>query len=426
MAVRLPPMRQGRSQSNGKQKSVAQINAELQALGQKFLAQSGAGDHQAALITLAQAAKLAPNHPTIMGDQALCHLRLKNYAQAREGFAKAAALAPDNSNLWDGLTEACGAMNLMDEVRQYGMRALSIKDQQVRAQAVRVLPAELPTFSDDRSRNVIAFSLFGDNPKYCETAVMNVQQADKLMPQWTCRFYVDDSVPDHVLQRLRRAGASVLTMSAQDKDELSGLMWRFLVMEDLNVDRFLLRDADSLISTREAAAVEAWLQSGKWFHLMRDYYSHTELLLAGMWGGCTGVFKNLRADMVAFIRDGQYLGQRVVDQHFLRVVIWPTMRQSLLSHDSVFGFYDGQNFPPHEPHGLGDDFHVGCNLASSSIGNPTQLPDGARVAWMLKDEQGEVVCSYATPVKAGYWSADLPMLHIEKIQTGAWRVELLQ
>jgi tetratricopeptide (TPR) repeat protein len=419
-------MRQGRPQPNGKQKSVAQINAELQVLGQRFLALSNAGNHQAALDTLAQAAKLAPNHPTIMGDQALCHLRLKNYAQAREGFAKAAALSPDNTNLWDGLTETCGALGLPDEVRQYGVRALAIKDAQTQGQSGQALPAELPAFSNDRTRNAIAFSLFGDNPKYCETAVMNVHQAELLMPQWHCRFYVDASVPEHVLQRLRDAGATVLLVSEQDQAELSGLMWRFLVMEDPSVDRFLLRDADSLISTREAAAVDAWLQSGKWFHLMRDYYTHTELLLAGMWAGCTGVFKNLRAEMVAFIRDGKYLGQRVVDQHFLRAVIWPTVRQSLLSHDSVFGFYEGQDFPAHAPHGLGDDFHVGCNLSSSSIGNQTALPDGARLSWILKNEQGEVVCSYATPVRAGHWSADLPMPYIDNIKAGTWHVEPVQ
>ena len=73
--------------------------------------------------------------------------------------------------------------------------------------------------------------------------------------------------------------------SEQDQHALSGLMWRFLVLDDHEVDRFLIRDADSLISKREVAAIEAWQQSDKRFHLMRDYFSHTELLLAGMWGG---------------------------------------------------------------------------------------------------------------------------------------------
>lgn len=61
-------------------------------------------------------------------------------------------------------------------------------------------------------------------------------------------------------------------------------------MDDPTIKRFLIRDADSIVSHREKAAVDAWLKSDKWFHLMRDNYSHTELILAGMWGGCTGIF----------------------------------------------------------------------------------------------------------------------------------------
>lgn len=425
MAVRLPPVRAGRTPPGPSKKAVEQINAQLQALGKRYTELAAAGDYAAGLETLAQALRLAPNHPTILGDRALCHLRLKNYALAREGFSAAAAIAPNDPNLWDGLTEACGSLGLKDEVREYGVRALSLKDAQTRDNPAHALPPVLPAFSQDRARNVIAFSLFGSNPKYCETAVLNVQQAQVLLPCWTCRFYVDSSVPVDVVQRLQSAGAVVLQVSEQDQKELNGLMWRFLVMQDPQMDRFLLRDADSLISTREVAAIDAWLQSGKWFHLMRDYFTHTELLLAGMWGGCNGVFTNVRSDMVTYIREGNYLGKRVVDQHFLRAMVWPTVRQSLLSHDSVFGFYGADDFPAHPPHGLGGEFHVGCNLSTGSIGAPSTLPDGQQVAWVLKNGQGETVCSYAGTVKSGKWMADLPWQYLDRLKDGSWRVDVV-
>ncbi len=287
---------------------------------------------------------------------------------------------------------------LMAEVRQHGLYSLTLKDQKTRTHAPQPLPTSLPTPNTDARRQVMAFSLFGDQPRYCETAKLNVMAAQQLLPQWTCRFYVDDTVPVGVRDALRTLGAQVLEVDAADRQTLSGLMWRFLVLEDDSVDRFLIRDADSLISRREVAAIEAWLQSDRFFHLMRDYFSHTELLLAGMWGGCGGVFKNLRQQMVDFVAQGQYLGQRVVDQHFLRMHIWPTVRQSLLSHDPVFGFMHGQDFPPHEAQDMGQEFHVGCNLSSSSIGAESALPDGQQVGWKIVDAQQQTICQYTSTV----------------------------
>ena len=406
-------------------KDIAQLNQRLSALGQRFVQLSAQGDHAAALAVNAQARALMPEHPQILGDAALCHLRLCEYEQSYAMYRKACALGPQDVNLWDGLTEVCGHMGRDAEVREYGQRSLQLKDALTQGANPFPVPASAAPPATDRTRQVIAFSLFGDNPRYGETAKLNAMVVQQLLPQWTCRFYVDDSVPEQVRSGLQSWGAQVRRVSEQDQAQLSGLMWRFLVLEDPDVDRFLIRDADSLISRREVAAIEAWLQSGKCFHLMRDYFSHTELLLAGMWGGCGGIFKNVREQMVQYIAQGQYLGARVVDQHFLRMHIWPTVKQSLLSHDPVFGFLGGQDFPPHEAQDLGPDFHVGCNLSSSSIGADSALPDGQRVHWKIEDLQGQTICQYATPVRQGQWRADVPGPYARLIQDGVWRVQVL-
>ena len=405
-------------------KDIAQMNQRLSALGQRFVQLSAQGEHAAALAVNVQARALLPEHPQIMGDAALCHLRLRDYEKAYTLYRKACALAPNDVNLWDGLTEVCGHMGRHAEVREHGLRSLQLKDALTQGQAAMPLPAKaIPV--PELSRQVIAFSLFGDNPRYGETAKLNVMVAQQLLPQWTCRFYVDATVPEQVRSSLQTLGAQVRMASEQDQQALSGLMWRFLVLDDPEVDRFLIRDADSLISKREVAAIEAWQQSDRRFHLMRDYFSHTELLLAGMWGGCGGIFKNVREQMVQYIAQGQYLGARVVDQHFLRMHIWPTVKQSLLSHDPVFGFMNGQDFPPHEAQDLGLDFHVGCNLSSSSIGADSALADGQRVHWKIEDLQGQTICQYATPVRQGQWRADLPSPYAKLIQDGVWRVQVV-
>jgi hypothetical protein len=92
-------------------------------------------------------------------------------------------------------------------------------------------------------KNIIAFSLYGDQPRYCETLIKNIETAKSLFPGWCCRVYLDNSVPQHVWQRLQGAGAQLVDMSHEKG--IYPTLWRFLVMDDPTVERFLVRDADS-------------------------------------------------------------------------------------------------------------------------------------------------------------------------------------
>lgn len=399
------------------------LEEQLQSLSQSFMALSAAGRWSEALQINARALAWLPKHPGILGDAGLCHLRLGALDSARACYSQAAQLEPGNPNLWDGLAEVCGHQGDTAGLRHAGLKALELKHAQTLGDPGRPLPMCRP-LSADRRRHVIAFSLFGGLPRYCEAALLNVQEAARLLPQWVCRFYVDDSVPAHVRHRLHAAGAQVVEMGQAQAAGLHPLMWRFLAVADPEVDRFLMRDADSLISTREQAAVQAWLDSGRAFHLMRDYFTHTELLLAGMWGGCTGAWPDIREQMATFLSRGHYLSVRVADQHFLRHHIWPTVRQSLLAHDPVFGFMQAEDFPAHAPHGLGEDFHVGCNLSAGGVGASTDLPDGSEIRWCLRDASGHELGCYVSHARGGEWRADCPRPMLEKIRSGQWSVHL--
>jgi hypothetical protein len=60
------------------------------------------------------------------------------------------------------------------------------------------------------------------------------------------------------------------------------MMWRFLPLMDLTVDRMLSRDMDSSITTREVAAVDQWLnKSNATFHLMHDHPFHCSSYFLG-------------------------------------------------------------------------------------------------------------------------------------------------
>ena len=122
-----------------------------------------------------------------------------------------------------------------------------------------------------------------------------------------------------------------------------GTFWRFLIADDREVERYLVRDCDACVNPRERAAVEDWIASGRHFHVMRDALTHTELMLAGMWGGVRGALPSIKREMIDFSLNAQL--SRTADQTFLRERIWPTVRQSVLIHDSQFRFGGSVDFP---------------------------------------------------------------------------------
>lgn len=401
--------------------------AQLQALATQFVAAMAAADHATALALAQRALEYTPGNMTILGDYALCLMRTGKYEDAyriyRQIEAAPAAQRARASRTWlDGLAEVCGWLGKEDELRQYGHRSLAQADALCRTGEHWPLPATPPRFDPNaRGRNIIAFSLFGAQPRYCETAVMNARVAHDLYPAWTCRFYLDSSVPEHVQRRLRDAGAEILTMDQDERRAIPATLWRFFVMDDPGVDRFLVRDADSLLSEREVTAVDEWLASDCVFHHMRDYFTHTELLLAGLWGGCAGVTPPITPRIKTFVANYQGTA-RFTDQQFLRVVLWPTVRQSILNHDALFGFHGARPFPVHPPvRWKTDHFHVGSNAGYSAIAGQSTRPDGAHQVIELVEAESPAI-QYEAPVKQGQWRLNVPFFVADAIESGKTRV----
>lgn len=267
---------------------------------------------------------------------------------------------PDHVQALDGVARAAGWQGEREEALRAGRRALELKDKAVTAgkPVWSLKDARVPPFDPRaRKRNVIAFSLWGDAPRYVETAVHNARIAPEIYPSWHCRFYCDDTVPQDVRQQLTTLGATVI-MKARPPMRHGSLFWRFLAAEDPGIDRFLVRDADSLLNVRERVAVDDWLLSGRPFHAMRDWWSHTELLLAGMWGGCGGLLCDLSGQVERYFQRPE-VANRALDQGFLAQVVWPSIRDHCLIHDDIFGSLGARPFPPLGRLPQGE--HVGMN-----------------------------------------------------------------
>jgi hypothetical protein len=267
---------------------------------------------------------------------------------------------PENFKLRSALCNASWRLGDEEAARAFGNAALELQDRVTQGSEPTVLSGVVAPFDPAaKSRNIIAFSLYGSIAKYLDGAIRNAVVAASLYPEWTCRFYVDDSVPKAATARLAHEGAQLRKVDGLPAARF-GTFWRFLVADDPEVDRFLLRDSDSCVSLRERAAVEDWIQSGKPFHVMRDGFAHTELVLAGMWGGVRGVLPPLLPALIDFSQSAPF--SRTADQAFLRERVWPTMRGQTLIHDSCFTVGGAVDFPQRS------------NIAGQRVGEAPERP----------------------------------------------------
>ncbi|MEQ8291128.1 MAG: hypothetical protein RIA08_02895 [Roseovarius sp.] len=271
----------------------------------------------------------------------------ERYEEAVEALEKALALKEDAAAR-NAFVTSLWRLGRYDEATREGMINLRLKDriafERFGASPFKdvALQDRRPTFAPDRpTRNIIAFSLWGDDPTYVSGAIVNAQIAPHIYVGWTARFYCDETVPEDARAELQKYGAQVVLLQEPEFQKIRP-MWRFLASDDPNVDYFVCRDADSRLNVQEFLAVDEWLRSGKRFHVMRDHIYHMELILAGMWGGVAGVLPNMRESLS---RATNYFDNRFGDQAFLMDVVWPMVKADLCTHDSVYGFPDGGDFP---------------------------------------------------------------------------------
>lgn len=356
--------------------------AQVKELTQAFLRLLKEKRYEEALDCCRRAAKLAPGMSGCHSDAALCLTYLGRWEEAIAQCKLALRYGPPALPTLDLLSQSYGYLGQMEMARNWGLKALNARLKLFdRPVAMPHAPAPLPPPPSPATRehNIIAFSLFGASPKYCETAIFNAEARARVYPDWTCHFYVDETVPEHVLARLDIAGSRVMRVPDHAKP-WPGPMWRFLAYDTLGVHRVVFRDADSLISTREANAVAAWIASGRLFHHMRDFQTHTELLLAGLWGCGGGSLPPMRLLVETFMRE-PLKSEHFADQFFLREFVWPYARSSLLQHDSLFGFLEAAPFPDGPPP---PDFHVGVCESGGIVTLAIDVPDSTPVEWTLE------------------------------------------
>lgn len=394
------------------------------------------GQYQKGLEIVKEACKLEQHLDFFWSAAAAISIRLERWQDTIDYSLKAMALNPNDVNNLDALSHAYGALYDWHNAAKYGRAALEFRREMSRIDNP-ILPNLLPVNENIHTKKkIISFSLFGHRSAYIEPAVMNVQLVQAVYPGWICRFYVDESVPAQAIERLKSPYTEIIYVQGEAKN-LPKTMWRFLAMDDNEAGYIIFRDADSVISYREATTVAEWMASGHRFHTIRDTGSHTELILAGLWGAFAGSIPNITQKMSEYIRQYGDVG-RFSDQYFLRTVVWPYLQQDVYASDRIFGFM--------EAHPISDvdfDFsltHIGCDEGGAIFrAENANFKKGLKVKWQLysklklspsfkkipeiQDER--LICEYETVAEDGYIKDHIPRRYADAAEQGLSRIEFI-
>lgn len=271
-------------------------------------------------------------------------------------------------------------------------------------------------------RRLIAYSLFGDQPIYCETMILNAEIAPSLYPGWILQVYHDASVPAHVLSRLAAAGVELIavhTLSALSS--MPGTFWRFLALEDQNADVVLLRDADSILSERERVLVDLWLNSDRPFHIIRDWYGHTDLILAGLWGARQGLLGHIRTLITDYLAQTPQLHPTHADQYFLARCVWPRIARFALHHSSIYDVHEAR-WPEQLPRIAGSLSSRGAQQLGAWQASTYQVQDSGTHYNASIYEGNRLVCQYQQPMSKPF---EIPKIYRERIDAGRYRLQFL-
>lgn len=323
----------------------------------------------------------------------------------------------------DGLCELNWRRGEAAQALQWGRKSLDAKHT-LALQNGDVQPTEMAKRYANVASDlkVIGFSLFGHEAFYAEAAVRNAQDVAQHYPDWVCRFYVGPEVSSAIKLRLHQAGAEVVS-PPQAQAHLPGTVWRFLAIDDLRVSTVMMRDADSLITNREVAAVQQWLDSGKSFHVIRDHAMHTELMLAGLWGARTKQLRGIGQALLTFF--AKPFHPTHADQHFLRDWVWPRVWSDVVQHDAVLNWH-AQGM--HAPIGLVQDQqeHIGhAPTQWTHLDAPPALSNAMQIRYQLWNESAQVLGEFVAARQSGGFSIRLPPHVLEKIQAGQWQLKAL-
>lgn len=154
----------------------------------------------------------------------------------------------------------------------------------------------------------------------------NIRLIPHVMPDWTPMVFTE---PGHFLTPILNE-LEVTTIPCENTyGNLFGTTWRLYALGLPDITHVVCRDADSVITPKDAWCVEEWVKSGKTLHRIVDFNSPFPVCT-----GCFGIKGGLYPDIEKQIHDfiPQYGSNYHCDEAFLKVTVWKDYQHDCLTH----------------------------------------------------------------------------------------------
>ena len=198
---------------------------------------------------------------------------------------------------------------------------------------------------------VISFCIFGNNIKYCQGLIDNLEIIKNKLPNFETWIYCGNDVPKDYIEKYSNYKIRLIYPEEQGNKLTSH---RIFPIDDPDVDLLFSRDSDSRINERDLYCMNEFINSDKLFHIIRDNVWHRQKrICGGLFGIKKGLIKfNIKEKYLEYFNNGEYGSDEIFFENYIYIYV----KDKLLIHSDIISFndepypneikikYDGINF----------------------------------------------------------------------------------
>lgn len=193
---------------------------------------------------------------------------------------------------------------------------------------------------DGNITQVISMSLSGSDVSKVFGCLRYALLHPFIFPGWRMRVYtsLNHKSPNllHIMSRkLSNFGVEVINLNqANPISNLDPSLWRYLIIDDPHISRFLIRDSDTRPGEREFSALQDWINAPpQAVYCIRDHPNHTsQPLTPGLFGGSP---KTIREKLGHPFKKLLLSSKNITENTLLNSIIWPRFSSNSFCHDSI-------------------------------------------------------------------------------------------